>query len=580
MIELPPFDALALSLHHAPGTQALLVGSGLSRAAGIPTGWEITLDLVRRLAALKGVTDHHDWEQWFRDEHGDKEPSYSELLDALASTAAERRTILHGYIEPPESDEESRRPTNAHQAIARLVKAGAVKVIVTTNFDRLIENALRDEGIEPTVIASEDAIAGAEPLVHARCTVIKVHGDYLDTRIKNTDGELASYGAAMNALLDQVFDNFGLTVVGWSGEWDTALRDAIARQPNRRFPVYWAARGKIGPLSQDLIDRRGGRSVAITDADTFFVKLEQQLVALKQASRPHPQSIEMAIALAKRYCRDDRYAMEWAEFLHVEAEKIRRFVTGSEFPTTVDAAALNRLVQAVIARTEVLRRVSLICGRWGTEEANNTVKRAIQSLIISPEFGNGLTTLIELRDFAASLCFYWNVTGLLERENWTGIHQIFQDTIKYRGVDTRIVQKLPLDAFEEHRWKLLAGLDQRKTPASDLLFELFKVESVDISVGGPRVEELFDRAEVIISIGFAHNRVTESEKHSWFWMPAGRFVWKYPTSPLQVELNRIAEMTDEDPFLKAKLLGGSKATAKLVTDAIRTYSQELKRAFR
>ena len=455
MIELPPFDALALSLHHAPGTQALLVGSGLSRAAGIPTGWEITLGLVKRLAALKGVTDHHDWEQWFRDEHGGKMPSYSELLDTLASTAAERRTILHGYIEPMESDDESRRPTKAHQAIARLVKAGAVKVIVTTNFDRLIENALRDEGIEPTVIASEDAIAGAEPLVHARCTVIKVHGDYLDTRIKNTDGELASYGPAMNALLDQVFDNFGLTVVGWSGEWDTALREAIGRQPSRRFPIYWAARGELGPLAQDLVTKRGGRSFTIVDADAFFVKLEQQLEALKQASRPHPQSIEMAIALAKRYCRDDRYAMEWTEFLNAEVEKIRRFVTGPEFPTTLDAAAVNRLVQTVIARTETLRRVSLICGRWGTEEANNAVKRAIQSLVISPDFGNGLLALIELRDFAASVCFYWNVAGLLDHENWSGIHQIFQAKIKHSGGDSRFVQKMPLNAYEYNRWKLL-----------------------------------------------------------------------------------------------------------------------------
>jgi len=35
VIVLPPFDALALSLHHSPGVHAILVGSGLSRAAGI-----------------------------------------------------------------------------------------------------------------------------------------------------------------------------------------------------------------------------------------------------------------------------------------------------------------------------------------------------------------------------------------------------------------------------------------------------------------------------------------------------------------------------------------------------------------
>jgi NAD-dependent SIR2 family protein deacetylase len=133
--------------------------------------------LIRRLAALDGVTEHDDWVRWYRDKYGE-EPSYSDILGALASTSAERRAILHSYIDPPKG-EDIRKPTKAHHAIAQLVASGAVRVVVTTNFDRLIENALREAGVEPTVIASDDAIAGATPLVHSKCTVIKVHGDYL-----------------------------------------------------------------------------------------------------------------------------------------------------------------------------------------------------------------------------------------------------------------------------------------------------------------------------------------------------------------------------------------------------------------
>lgn len=268
MIDLPPFDALALSLHHSPGVHAILVGSGLSRAAGILTGWEITVDLIRRLAALDSVAEHDDWVQWYRDKYSE-EPSYSEILGALASTSAERRAILQSYIDPPEG-EDVRKPTNAHRAIAQLVASGAVRVVITTNFDRLVETALREAGVEPTVIASDDAIAGATPLVHSKWTVIKVHGDYLDARIKNTDAELEDYSEAMNALLDQVFDNFGLLVVGWSGEWDTALRSAILRAPSRRYPLYWASGGNVGGPAQDLLEQRGGRSFPITDADKLL----------------------------------------------------------------------------------------------------------------------------------------------------------------------------------------------------------------------------------------------------------------------------------------------------------------------
>jgi hypothetical protein len=49
-----PTESLAFSMHANPGVYAVLVGSGVSRAAKIPTGWEITLDLIEKLAALRG----------------------------------------------------------------------------------------------------------------------------------------------------------------------------------------------------------------------------------------------------------------------------------------------------------------------------------------------------------------------------------------------------------------------------------------------------------------------------------------------------------------------------------------------
>ena len=49
-----PLFAVALSMQANPGVYALLLGSGVSRSAGMPTGWEVVLDLLRRLAAVAG----------------------------------------------------------------------------------------------------------------------------------------------------------------------------------------------------------------------------------------------------------------------------------------------------------------------------------------------------------------------------------------------------------------------------------------------------------------------------------------------------------------------------------------------
>ena len=59
---------------------------------------------------------------------------------------------------------------------------------------------------------------GALPLVHTPCYVIKFHGDYLDTRIRNTPSELQTYPPEFENLLAQIFDEFGLIVCGWSAE--------------------------------------------------------------------------------------------------------------------------------------------------------------------------------------------------------------------------------------------------------------------------------------------------------------------------------------------------------------------------
>ena len=45
--------SLASSVHAGPGTFALLLGSGISVSAGVPSGWGVMVELIRRLAVLR-----------------------------------------------------------------------------------------------------------------------------------------------------------------------------------------------------------------------------------------------------------------------------------------------------------------------------------------------------------------------------------------------------------------------------------------------------------------------------------------------------------------------------------------------
>jgi hypothetical protein len=92
---LDPMVALATSVHASPGVYALLLGSGISTATGIPTGWQVVTDLVQKAAAAQNPTDPEalsataeDPEAW-RSQQGDGKPlGYSALLNTLAPTPA------------------------------------------------------------------------------------------------------------------------------------------------------------------------------------------------------------------------------------------------------------------------------------------------------------------------------------------------------------------------------------------------------------------------------------------------------------------------------------------------------------
>lgn len=121
----------------------------------------------------------------------------------------------------------SSSPARRTRAIAELVKRGFVRVILTTNFDRLTEQALEAAGVSPQDIARPEAINGMAPLAHSPATVIKLHGDYKDLGSRNTPGELGEYPTEWTRLLDQVFDEYGLLISGWSADWDNALVAAL-----------------------------------------------------------------------------------------------------------------------------------------------------------------------------------------------------------------------------------------------------------------------------------------------------------------------------------------------------------------
>jgi hypothetical protein len=368
---IDPFLSLALAVHAAPSRYALLLGSGVSQPAGIPTGWGVVRELIEELAdaAGEGEAGRDDPERWFQERFG-IEPSYSALLDAVARTPAERQHRLRRYFDPaarePDAtepaggaaappDSDGGLPTRAHRAVASLAASGHVRVVLTTNFDTLLEAGLNAESVPYTVISSGDDAEGANPLVHGGVLVVKLHGDYRDERILNTREELSSYDPRMRKLLDRILGEFGLIVCGWSGDWDIALRRAISRTAGRRYTMFWAARDSLTRAASRLVQQREAQVIPITDADAFLGDLADRVHALADIDAPHPLAAPVHAAALKRHLSTDAGRIRAHDLALAAADAVR------------DGARLDApRLQPIAASPQSIRtQVELLDGRAG-----------------------------------------------------------------------------------------------------------------------------------------------------------------------------------------------------------------------
>ena len=582
---IDPIHSLAFSVQANPGVFAVLLGSGVSRSASIPTGWEITLDLVRKLASVVGEACEPDPAAWYRNKYG-QEPDYSTLFDALARTPAERQQLLRGYLEATDAERADglKAPTAAHRAIADLAARGYVRVIITTNFDRLMETALADADVVPTVLSSPDQVQGALPLIHTRCCVFKVHGDYLDTRIRNTPDELEAYPPEFNKLLDQVFDEFGLIVCGWSAGWDTALRDAINRSVSRRFSHFWAVRGEPGDAALRLIQHRQAETIGIADADGFFSELSRLIEALEQFSRPHPLSTEAAVASLKSYLAEPKYRIRLADLIGNEVDKIADATSGQSFVlqggSAPDMNTFTARVRAYDAACETLLAMAVVGGHWG-EEWNHPAWQNALSRLAARRGEAGFFLWIELQRYPATLVFYALGIGAIEtgERGLALLGKLFSTPVhRENREDKTAVEMLPAFCLFEgsnEPAKLLEGMERHHAPLNDWIHVLLRSNTQGVFPSEVRYTYAFDRLELLMTLSYAFHAKRDS---NWYWPPPGAYGYRHDNR--QHILNEIQSsldsLGDKSPYVRANIFGHSATDCRAALEAFANWVKELR----
>lgn len=576
---IDPIESLAVSMQSQPGVYALLLGSGVSSGAGIKTGWQITLDLVRKLAALKSEDCDADPAAWYEANY-DHPPNYSTILESLAKTPTERQNLLRPYFEPTESEQADglKTPTVAHRAIAELVKNGYVRVIITTNFDKLLEQALRDHGVEPTVIDSLDNVEGALPLTHIKNCVIKLHGDYLDSEIRNTPEELASYPEPYDRLLDRVFDEYGLVVCGWSTESDEGLSNAILRAHARRFTTFWTRRDDLNERAKSISAHRQAVSIDIPSADDFFQELNEKVNVLQHYGRETELSTASVVSVLKTVLttpgQQIRHTDLVKDVIGDLTSGLSQIAIAPPDAPLPNSRNINDRVLAYENLCSTLLAIAPIAGRWVTEpDADIWFEALRQVATVDTKSWNEFW--LNVRLYPVFLSVYAFCLGALVARNLKIVGSVLESRVATPSGDSRAlyeilghIQPTLLNSFGGR--VPLNGYENRKLPISDRSHDILQDQIEQLFLGSEDYSILFDELEMLVTMGYAYRYRDLS-----YWGPVGRYVYRH-TEQLRVfsKIRRSIETeADDSPYVKSGIFGEDASECEANLGKLRGFAE-------
>lgn len=508
-MSIDPLVALASSIQSGPGAYALLLGSGVSRSAGIPTGRDVVKILVQRVADAEGADTGEDPIDWFRRRFGE-DPSYSSLVGDLGKSEGDRVNLLKPMFEQTDDERAAglKQPSLAHVAVAGLVAEGYVRVIVTTNFDRLLEQALSEQRVQPTVITDLVTAGSALPLRHSSITIIKINGDYLSPNFKNTFEELDAYGEKINDLLREVFAEYGLVVCGWSAEHDTALRAAMTEAEVAPYATYWLHKGEIDPGSQAerLLSHRKANGVKIEDAGEALEGIKATVEALAGAAGQANLNAEMAVARLKRFLPDESHRIRLHDLVVGETDNA---IAQFEKLETADhirnpQIGMDKTLQYYEKATATLLRLLIVGSRFSDRSDHDSLWAECTDRLANRNMhlNNVDSDTTRVQFYPVLLALYAIGLGCAVADRLDPIiHTLLTVKIKRPLPHRKMHGTLPILAATEslHIDKFPPNIaTENPTPRSDHIFEVLRPAAVDVISNSERLEDFFDETEYFL----------------------------------------------------------------------------------
>ncbi len=284
---------------------ALFLGAGASISSKIIGANEMiahfkeTIYKRYKLESKFSVENDRAWNKWFKDQpwHSPKVNPYSTLFEECYDKEFKRRNYVESLVEQAEF-------SFGYLALANLLQHNYFDTIITTNFDDLVyQTCTTFTPVRPVVYA----LGGFISELHTgknRPRIIKIHGDFLYAKLKNTGRELEEQDPNMEAAIKEIFKFYdGVIVVGYSGG-DKSVMQLLHKNLNKDKALYWCHRSgdTVSRSVQKLVKDKDGDLVEIDSFDELMDHIRKELnITNQQMLINHGTHLQRVVQLLVKY---------------------------------------------------------------------------------------------------------------------------------------------------------------------------------------------------------------------------------------------------------------------------------------
>ncbi|RZQ67401.1 tetratricopeptide repeat protein [Porphyromonas gingivalis] len=246
-----------------------LIGAGASISSGIPSGAKLAWDWLQQ---IKEDCDGEDFEDWkieikMPDQHIEERVGefYPEIYEKRFGHAPETGyDYIRGLME-------GREPSLGYLILANIMVREKHNVVITTNFDNLLEDAIRTYTKEKPFIAGHEALADYVPKRSDRPIILKLHRDlFLQPFSDQLNTDILQ--AAWESILGKFLSDYHLIVLGYGGN-DGSLMNYLLKLKNRK-PIYWCVRNTDKATSKSLWNTLSPKAKRLLKNDGYLVPID------------------------------------------------------------------------------------------------------------------------------------------------------------------------------------------------------------------------------------------------------------------------------------------------------------------